>query len=205
MNIRLLRHNRVADTMAAIRKICRTDKTICRSTLHEMESELRKLAAAPELFPADAFSIEPGETLKLFRLSEDEDHKFALYYHMANGPASVAPHNHTTWACIAGISGTEENTLYNAKDGGAPIATEKKTSHQGTQFPCCRTTSTQLKPSGQNRLQIFTYTAWQSIGFLRENSGTKTPICGRRLPLSPALSTGELRDALHYPTRVNGA
>ncbi len=125
MTFSALRKSRVAGTISAIKEICRSESIVSRETLVRIEAELRKLAAHPELFPADEFGISATDKIVLYRLSEDDDHKFALYYQVANAPASVPPHNHTTWACIAGISGVEENTLYDSTNGGAPIMSKK--------------------------------------------------------------------------------
>ena len=125
MNFSVLRKKRVAGTMSAIKEICRAESIVNRKTLGRVEAELRKLAAQPELFRTDEFGISATDKIVLYRLSEDDDHRFALYYQVANAPASVPPHNHTTWACIAGISGVEENTLYDSINGGAPMVSKR--------------------------------------------------------------------------------
>ena len=121
MDTKQRRHREVAATIDAVKRICGSGEAVDRSMLARIEAELKKLAAQTDLFPEDEFGISPDETIKLFRLAEDDDNRFALYYHCANAPAAVDPHNHTTWACIAGISGVEENTLYELKDG-VPVA-----------------------------------------------------------------------------------
>ena len=52
----------------------------------------------------------------IYRLSEDEDHRFALYASTALPGKSVHPHNHTTWAVIVGVHGDEHNIFYERAD-----------------------------------------------------------------------------------------
>jgi predicted metal-dependent enzyme (double-stranded beta helix superfamily) len=55
----------------------------------------------------------------LYRLSEDDDHRYALYANAAFGRYANAPHNHTTWAVIVGVHGEEPNRFYRrTPDGG---------------------------------------------------------------------------------------
>ena len=78
---------------------------------------LAALANRAELFPADEFPL--GSDGGIYRLAEDPDHRFALYA-SAGGPGKkVPPHNHTTWAIIAGVHGAERNVVYERLDNGA--------------------------------------------------------------------------------------
>lgn len=120
MRLEHKRQERVAETIAAVKKAC-GDGAVTRETLKRIESILLELARDDHLFPEGEFGIPPGEKIRLYRLSEDEDGGFALYLHAANVPAEVAPHNHTTWACIAGIGGEELNFFYETEDGSAPL------------------------------------------------------------------------------------
>ena len=52
----------------------------------------------------------------LYRLSEDADHRFALYANASNGGYGTPAHNHTTWAVIVGITGEEQNKFYDRAD-----------------------------------------------------------------------------------------
>lgn len=55
----------------------------------------------------------------LYRLSEDEDHRFALYAQLSVGGTDTPAHNHTTWAVIVGIDGNELNRTYQrSAEGG---------------------------------------------------------------------------------------
>src|SRR5690349_19128695 len=87
-------------TAARVRDIERTHG-VTRASLLTIKSELLALAARQELFPlADFPPPAPGGTRNscLYRLSEDDDHRFALYANAALGRYANAPHNHTTWA-----------------------------------------------------------------------------------------------------------
>jgi predicted metal-dependent enzyme (double-stranded beta helix superfamily) len=69
------------------------------------------LAGHRELFPREDFPLRDGQSV-VYRLAEDADHRFALYMSCGMPGKRVPPHNHTTWAVIAGVEGEEENYFY---------------------------------------------------------------------------------------------
>ena len=86
--------------------------------LDAIAAELVKLASQEALFPDRHFPVgaqgEPG----VYRLAEDADGGFALYASVGLPGKSVPPHDHTTWAIIAGVRGDEHNVVY--RRGASP-------------------------------------------------------------------------------------
>ena len=90
---------------------------VTHANLDKIGGLLASLARRADLFPQDEFPL--GADGGIYRLSEDPDHRFALYA-SAGGPGTkVPPHNHTTWAVIAGVHGAERNVVYDRLDNGA--------------------------------------------------------------------------------------
>lgn len=90
-----------------------------RESLASFQSILMDLAAQSELFPLADFPLpDPAATKNnaLYRLSEDENHQFALYAQLCKGGTNTPAHNHTTWAVIVGLQGQELNRLYAPDD-----------------------------------------------------------------------------------------
>src|SRR3954466_5519265 len=96
----------------------RIEKTgVTTANLEKIGGLLASLASRADLFPQDEFPLGPDGGI--YRLSEDPDHRFALYA-SAGGPGKkVQPHNHTTWAIIAGVHGAERNVVYERLDNDA--------------------------------------------------------------------------------------
>jgi predicted metal-dependent enzyme (double-stranded beta helix superfamily) len=111
----------IAATVAQVRDIER-EHGVTRESLLRIKDALLSLAARQDLFPLEDFPPpRPGgpRASCLYRLSEDDDHRFALYANAALGRYANAPHNHTTWAVIVGVHGEEPNRLYRrTADGG---------------------------------------------------------------------------------------
>src|SRR4051812_36047688 len=107
---------------AAVRRLVdearRIEKAgVTTANLDKIGGLLSSLAGRADLFPQDEFPLGPDGGI--YRLSEDPDHRFALYA-SAGGPGKkVPPHNHTTWAIIAGVRGEERNVVYDRLDNGA--------------------------------------------------------------------------------------
>jgi predicted metal-dependent enzyme (double-stranded beta helix superfamily) len=87
------------------------------TTLEKIGGLLASLASRADLFPQDEFPL--GADGGIYRLSEDPDHRFALYASAGGAAKKVPPHNHTTWAIIAGVHGAERNVVYERLDNGA--------------------------------------------------------------------------------------
>ena len=124
----------VADAIADIRSIDAAGTT--RAGVERIRDRLLALAERPELFGSDTFSA-PGAGDKsksiLYRLSEDSDHRFALYLNACRDRADAPPHDHTTWAVIVGLEGQERNIRYGeVAGGGAPMITEEFMVERGT-------------------------------------------------------------------------
>ena len=94
---------------------------VTRASLENIKARLIKLAVRSDLFePKDYPPPEPGQKLRscLYRLSEDADHRFALYANASLGGYGTPAHNHTTWAVIVGVTGEELNKFYDRAGGG---------------------------------------------------------------------------------------
>lgn len=108
------RQRAVAEAVADIRGIER-EQGVNRASLARIRERLMRLAARMDLFTQDDYpppAPDAGRNSCLYRLSEDDDHRFALYVNSANGSYGTPAHNHTTWAVIVGVSGDELNRFY---------------------------------------------------------------------------------------------
>lgn len=115
-----MREAAVAEAVDKVR-VMEREQGVNRGTLEDIKTVLKELAARNELFPAGDFPIvidDRGQN-PIYRLSEDEDHTFALYMTTSRGAKKVPPHNHTTWAVIVGLQGDEENYFYERTDDGS--------------------------------------------------------------------------------------
>jgi predicted metal-dependent enzyme (double-stranded beta helix superfamily) len=111
--IKTQRNNMIRKTVARIRTI-EKDQGITPEALEEIKAVMLGLAAHREIFPTEDFNPEPNAEgmFPVYRLAEDEDHRFALYMSTSIGAKDVPPHDHTTWAVIVSVQGTEENRFY---------------------------------------------------------------------------------------------
>ena len=111
--------NAVQSTIDAVRLI-ESESGITRESLEQIREHIVALTGEKELFDEDTFPPPSGDSpARIYLLSEDEDGRFALYLICGDSRVQAPPHNHTTWAVIAGMSGEEENVVYDRIDDGS--------------------------------------------------------------------------------------
>ena len=116
----IARKEEIEAAVADVRQIEKKEG-VTRASLEKIKQRLMRLAARQELFTAaDYPAPQPGSKRNscLYRVSEDTDHRFALYVNSSDGNYGTPAHNHTTWAVIVGVSGEELNRFYDRVDSG---------------------------------------------------------------------------------------
>lgn len=110
----------VAEAMEDIRRI-EGHPGVTREGVERIRDRLVELSSHRELFPLEDFPA-PGDDTKrssfLYRLSQDDDGRFALYAQSNRGRVSTPVHNHTTWAVVVGFEGQELNRFYQRTEDG---------------------------------------------------------------------------------------
>jgi predicted metal-dependent enzyme (double-stranded beta helix superfamily) len=119
MSVVETRKAEVASAIAEVKAILGEGR-MERPAMEQVLGVLKNLAAKPELWPAADFPA-PGEDTRQARylITEDPDQSFALYLNTMLPGRKIPPHNHTTWACIAGIEGEEHNRRWDRVDDGS--------------------------------------------------------------------------------------
>ena len=109
------RDQAVAETVDRVRLI-EQQHGVNYDTLGKIRDELIDLTRNKEMFPRSSFPITEDGGSVVYRISEDSDHRYALYASVGAAGKSVPPHNHTTWAVIVGVYGDELNRFYERTD-----------------------------------------------------------------------------------------
>ncbi|MDR6213775.1 rhodanese-like domain-containing protein [Paracidovorax wautersii] len=104
---------------AAVTGFLATARRLVPDPEHSTPEQLRAVAAALEqlglqraLFPNAHFAVSADNPAQVYRLSEDPGGRYALYVSAGSPGKAQPPHDHTTWAMIAGVAGNERNVFY---------------------------------------------------------------------------------------------
>lgn len=114
------RHDAVRHLLQAARSLLPDASQASPQALQQVAQLLGQLARQTELFPAEHFPLTRQTPARLFRLSEDLDGRYALYVSAGLPGKARPPHDHTTWALIAGVRGVERNALYRREHTADP-------------------------------------------------------------------------------------
>ena len=101
-----------------------------------------RLAADKSWIKKEYFEVDIDQGFGLHLLHEENNHELAVFVIAWAPGKGLAPHNHKTWAVVAGIEGQEHETNYKRIDDGSinGFANLKKT-HEETLYPgkavCC--------------------------------------------------------------------
>jgi len=117
MNAKAERQKAIESALTDIREIDRT-QGITEGSLEKIKDVLLSLAQRRDLFSETDYPLPAQDgTSNFFGLSVDDDDRYALYLSVGRKGRETPPHNHTTWAVIVGMSGEEENRVYERIDG----------------------------------------------------------------------------------------
>lgn len=102
----------VASFIATARRLAPDAENPTADQLRAVAAALEQLGLQRELFPHAHFPVSPGNPAQVYRLSEEPGGRYTLYLSAGLPGKDQPPHDHTTWAMIAGVSGNERNVFY---------------------------------------------------------------------------------------------
>lgn len=106
--------------LAEARSLLRPGAGAPTDVLQAVADALIGLGQRSSLFPAAHFPVDAQRPSQVYRLAEDADGGFALYLSAGQAGKAQPPHDHTTWAVIAGVEGNERNVLYRREKTSDP-------------------------------------------------------------------------------------
>lgn len=114
-----VRNKHAADLIDSTRSML-DEGPLDRVRLDLIRERVQNLAKMTELWGNDSFSAPEGDELQnRYLISSEGEQGITLYLNVMRAGKKIPPHDHTTWACIAAVEGSELNTLYDRTDDGS--------------------------------------------------------------------------------------
>ncbi|KXF78216.1 hypothetical protein ATN84_23335 [Paramesorhizobium deserti] len=91
-----------------------------RALLDKIRAEVQALADRKELWSAADYAPPEGDEKQArYLIGSEGPQGISLYLNVMRAGKKIPPHDHTVWACIAAVEGSEHNTLYTREDDGS--------------------------------------------------------------------------------------
>nr|WP_272213332.1 cysteine dioxygenase family protein [Marinicella sp. W31]MDC2879281.1 cysteine dioxygenase family protein [Marinicella sp. W31] len=117
---------RSAERAEAVRQLIETTRgrldgaELDRNMLDSIRNDLQALAANAAFWSDANYAPPAGEERQArYLIGSESPSGITLYLNVMRAGKKIPPHDHTTWACVAAVEGSELNTLYERKDDGS--------------------------------------------------------------------------------------
>lgn len=124
-DIKHLNTEQTALKEAAVQDLIKQTKSylnqgVDRESLNQVMLALVELASHKEWWCLDKYEEPSDDNLQnRYLIHKEPDDGYALYLNVMKPGKKIVAHDHTTWACIAGVVGTETNFIYERLDDGS--------------------------------------------------------------------------------------
>lgn len=176
----------VAAFIATARRLVPDPEAATPDQLRAVAAALEQLGLQRELFPTAHFPVSEDNPAQVYRLSEEPGGRHALYVSAGLPGKAQPPHDHTTWAIIAGISGNERNVFYDRAATADPARDALAAERTVDVVPGV---SVQLSPTDVHTIEL--------VG---DEPGLHLHFYGRALDRMPGRVVFESRDGGTYRT-----
>lgn len=106
--------NYISDIRAIV-----AEETENREITSRIKPLAMRLAATPDWFKPEYRTTNPEQGFGVHMLHEEDNHDLAVFVFAWAPNRGTRPHNHKTWAVVAGIEGQEHEVNYNRRDDGS--------------------------------------------------------------------------------------
>ena len=107
------------NTLLAKAFVIQKERAMSRSSVERIRTALLELAMQREFWNETDYPAPAGDERQNRFLIGQGESGVSLYLNVLCPGKRIPPHNHTTWACIAGVEGVEENTFFDRVDDGS--------------------------------------------------------------------------------------